>query len=113
LATHSGVLCGVAVETATLSCWNFEDWAKEEPDIASAKRIPKNPMSIDLLFMVAPPRSSVHAEVADSIPADGSGEFPHIIANGFGICLWLPTVIPAVGKGAIRPRKAALIIALT
>src|SRR3990172_381608 len=110
LATHNGVLCGVAVETATLSCGSFDDWAKEEPAIASARRIPRNPISIDLLFMVAPPRISVHVRAAVSIPADSRGEFRHIIANGFGIGLSLPDSVDRGWRNPIgkRPRSKCI-----
>ena len=48
LATHSGVLCGVAVDTATLSCWDFDVWARLGRAVATAKSTATGPIRKDL-----------------------------------------------------------------
>jgi hypothetical protein len=51
LATHSGVLCGVAVETAIFSCGSFEDCAGADPVSTRTTESANNPTDIDFIFI--------------------------------------------------------------
>src|SRR5262249_16779565 len=66
LATHKGVLCGVAVETASLSWCGFADWASAGGDSASSNAT-KKPLSIDLPFIYFSPPLFLYSIVA-SLP---------------------------------------------
>jgi hypothetical protein len=55
LATHSGVLCGVAVETANFNCDSFEDCAGADALKMRTIQTANNPANRDFILITIPP----------------------------------------------------------